>query len=362
MAFSDKLLSWYDENARSLPWRGIDNPYYIWLSEIILQQTRIEQGMDYYLHFISRYPTVFDLANASEEQVLKSWQGLGYYSRARNLHLAAQYIAYELNGVFPNTYDDILRLKGVGRYTAAAIASFAFHLPYPVIDGNVYRFISRYFGIDTPIGTEAAYREFESLLLGLMDRGHPDLFNQALMDFGSVFCKPVPPKQPSPVLDNCAQCVFCGECAAFRSRSVSLFPVKVARTPVQTRFFFYLFFVWDAEGETYTCVHQRSGKDIWNGLFEFPLVELPQPFASDSELMDQIPDMASRFGLAEIDRVALSDVLTHKLTHRTILARFIKCHLSSPMGIADPSLRLIPISQLQSLPVSRLMDRYLSLW
>ena len=188
--FSQKIINWYQENGRSLPWRGIDNPYYIWLSEIILQQTRIEQGTKYYEHFVKEYPTIRHLADATEQQVLKSWQGLGYYSRARNLHATARHIAYDLDGAFPSTYKDILALKGVGRYTAAAIASFAFRLPYPVIDGNVYRLISRLYGIYTPIGTARAYREFEQLLGKLIDTQRPDLFNQAIMDFGSMYCKP----------------------------------------------------------------------------------------------------------------------------------------------------------------------------
>lgn len=219
--FAEKIINWYHENGRNLPWRCTDNPYYIWLSEIILQQTRIEQGRAYYEHFITRYPTVQHLADATEEQVLKSWQGLGYYSRARNLHTAARHIAYDLHGVFPSTYKEILALKGVGRYTAAAIASFAFRLPYPVIDGNVYRLIARLYGIHTPIGTTAAQREFENLLNTLIDPVRPDLFNQAIMDFGSMQCKPTG--------CDCANCIFSHECTANKHGQVASCPSSPIR-------------------------------------------------------------------------------------------------------------------------------------
>ena len=229
--FAKKLLTWYQEFGRKLPWRGIDNPYHIWLSEIILQQTRIEQGRSYYEHFVKEYPTVIDLARASEEKVLKSWQGLGYYSRARNLHAAAQYVADQLDGHFPDTYEGILALKGVGKYTAAAIASFAYRLPYPVIDGNVYRLVSRLYGIYTPIGTDQAYREFERLLLNLIDKERPDLFNQAIMDFGSIYCKPTG--------CDCENCIFSQECVAFRDGKVELLPVRSQKIAIKERFFYY---------------------------------------------------------------------------------------------------------------------------
>ena len=264
MAFSQKLDSWYTDFGRSLPWRGIRDPYRIWLSEIILQQTRIEQGRDYYHRFVEAFPTVADLAAASEEQVLRLWQGLGYYSRARNLHAAAQYIMNEYHGRFPDTYEGILRLKGVGRYTAAAIASFAFRLPHPVIDGNVYRFISRLYGIATPIGTDAAYSEFEALLLQHIDRQRPDRFNAAMMDFGSLQCKPAP---------DCTACPFADECVALRTGRVEMLPVKPAKAKPKDRWFYYLHLRWQEAGEERTVMHQRTGKDIWRGLYQFPLLE-----------------------------------------------------------------------------------------
>lgn len=262
--FAEKIINWYHENGRDLPWRNTDDPYRIWLSEIILQQTRIEQGLDYYHHFIHEYPTVQHLAAATTEQVLKSWQGLGYYSRARNLHAAARHIAYDLDGIFPDTYKDILSLKGVGPYTAAAIASFAFRLPYPVIDGNVYRFISRLYGIHTPIGTPAAYREFETLLAKLIDKERPDLFNQAIMDFGSIYCKPIEP--------DCASCIFYRECVARNEGQVALLPAKPLHKQATTRYFYYLDTRWDLPRQT-MLMHQRGPGDIWQGLYEPLLTE-----------------------------------------------------------------------------------------
>lgn len=361
MPFSDILLSWYDENARQLPWRGIDNPYYIWLSEIILQQTRIEQGMAYYHHFVSQYPTVRHLAAASEDQVLKSWQGLGYYSRARNLHKAAKFIVSEYDGVFPSSYEDILKLSGVGRYTAAAIASFAFRLPYPVIDGNVYRFVARLFGIYTPIGTDAAYREFESLLSRLMDRERPDRFNQALMDFGSTYCIPFShsckPRQT--VLDNCSQCVFRQQCVAFRTQKVAFLPVKPTPPKIQTRYFYYLHLLWTNDNVDFTLVRQRTGRDIWKGLYEFPLVESLSPI-EDESLTADAASMIRSFCVAEWKSVMVSQPFVHKLTHRTIVARFIDVALSSPPLILNDELKAVSNLELKSLPISRLMDRYLS--
>lgn len=361
MSFSDKLLSWYADNARTLPWRGIDNPYFIWLSEIILQQTRIDQGRDYYLRFISQYPTVAHLAAASEDQVLKLWQGLGYYSRARNLLAAARQIMSQFNGIFPSSYHDILSLKGVGPYTAAAIASFAFRLPYPVIDGNVFRFISRLYGIDTPIPSPAAYRQIQSLLSQLIDRHRPDLFNQAIMDFGSVFCHPSNSKADLSIgsIDNCSLCPFAAECVAFRTGKVSLFPVKAVPIPVQTRYFFYVDLHWSVDGIPYTCVHQRQTDDIWRGLYEFPLFESPQPL-SDSDAHTLVLDFASQLCAIPLTSASFSVPVVHKLTHRTIIARFVSISLPHPPSISCESMRLLPASHLASLPVPRLIDRYLA--
>lgn len=349
MAFSDKLEAWYCDFGRTLPWRGIDDPYRIWLSEIILQQTRIEQGRDYYMRFVNAFPSVSDLAAASEEQVLRLWQGLGYYSRARNLHAAAQYIMSECAGRFPSTYEGLLKLKGVGRYTAAAIASFAFRLPYPVIDGNVYRFISRLRGITTPIATDAAYTEFEALLGKMIDWKRPDRFNAALMDFGSLQCRPTP---------DCTVCPFADECVALATGRVSLLPVKAKKTAPVDRWFYYLHLHWNEDGERYTLLCPRFGNDIWRGLWEFPLLEAPHELSSaemDAEAQQFIQE---QFHLPRL-AFRCSSPWRHQLTHRTIHALFLEAELASRPSHLPENMRPLTAAQIKKVPLPRLIDRYL---
>ena len=348
--FTRKLLNWYAENGRRLPWRETSDPYPIWLSEIILQQTRIEQGRAYYERFLQEYPTVRHLADATEEQVLKTWQGLGYYSRARNLHAAAQHIAYDLGGRFPDTYEGILALRGVGRYTAAAIASFAFRLPYPVIDGNVYRFISRLYGIYTPIGTDAAYREFEGLLTRLIDRERPDLFNQALMDFGSTYCKPTG--------CNCAECIFAQECVARRDGKVALLPVKPDKVQVKARFFYYLDVQWPEGDKTMTLVHRREAGDIWQGLYELPLLETPQPLTADEAIPSLRQQLAQWLG-TEPGECLPGPSFRHQLTHRLITASFFKAKYPHRPDTIPQNLVAVSLGKMKKLPVPRLIDKYL---
>lgn len=349
MALSHKLDSWYTDFGRTLPWRGIDDPYRIWLSEIILQQTRIEQGRDYYARFVESFPTVSDLASATEEQVLRLWQGLGYYSRARNLHAAARYIVEHHQGIFPSVYEDILNLKGVGRYTAAAIASFAFRLPYPVIDGNVYRFISRLYGITTPIATDAAYKEFESLLLKQIDRKRPDRFNAALMDFGSLQCKPQP---------DCGVCPFAGECVALKSGRVDLLPVKVPKAKPKDRWFYYFDLRWQENGTFYTLMVQRDGKDIWRGLYQFPLLETAEEL-NGKQLQAEAENFVQNNFQFPISNFQLSPSFLHQLTHRTIHALFLGAELPSRPTSIPENFTVIPVSGIKNIPVSRLIDRYL---
>ena len=349
MAFSEKLEAWYTDFGRTLPWRGIDDPYRIWLSEIILQQTRIEQGRDYWLRFVEAFPTVDALATASEEQVLRLWQGLGYYSRARNLHTAAQYIMNECNGRFPTDYDGIRQLKGVGRYTAAAIASFAFRLPYPVIDGNVYRFIARLRGISTPIGTDTAYSEFENILQTLIDRRRPDIFNAALMDFGSLQCRPVP---------DCRQCPFNTECNALRTDRVSLLPVKAPKAKPTDRWFYYFDLRWQ-HGETeYLMLHCRTANDIWRGLYEFPLLETDHRLTDDELHTNSI-----RFIQDTCACLPLNHTVTiehhHQLSHRTIHARFVRADLPQPPASLPENTLATTIEDIKKIPLPRLIDRYL---
>ena len=263
MTFSNRLISWYLENKRDLPWRNTVNPYPIWLSEIILQQTRVAQGLPYFNTFIINFPTVLDLANASEEQVLKLWQGLGYYSRARNLHQTAKIIAFERNGEFPTSYDELLKLKGVGTYTAAAIASFAYQEVVPVVDGNVFRVLARYFDVNTDISSATAKKEFNLLAKELIDAKKPSLFNQAIMEFGAMQCVP---KNP-----DCSVCVFKDSCAALQKNKVNQLPVKLKKTKVTERFLNYLV-LEDEQGKT--IIQKRTAKGIWHNLYEFPLIEL----------------------------------------------------------------------------------------
>ncbi len=260
-SFSKKLLEWYNPASRNLPWKQTNDAYKIWLSEIILQQTRVEQGTPYYLAFVKKYPTVKKLAAAPLDDVLKLWEGLGYYSRARNLHIAAQQVMEEHNGKFPETHAEILQLKGIGNYTAAAIASFAYNLPHAVLDGNVFRVLSRVFGIETPIDSTEGKKQFEQLAQQLLDKKNPSTYNQAIMDFGALVCKPQNPL--------CEQCPFSSECKALETDSIGSLPVKAKKLIKSERHFHY-FVLHDGQ---HIFIRQRSAKDIWKGLFEFPMEE-----------------------------------------------------------------------------------------
>lgn len=285
--FSTTLLNWFALNGRDLPWRHTKDAYAIWLSEVILQQTRIQQGMDYWLRFMRRWPRVEDLAAASEDEVLREWQGLGYYSRARNLHAAAQQIA--ANGSFPNTLDGIKKLKGVGDYTAAAIGSIAFGLPAAVVDGNVYRVLARHYGIDTPINTTQGKRLFTELAQSLLPVDQPASFNQAMMDFGAIQCTPTSPK--------CGLCPLQESCEAFRSGRVGELPVKEKKLTIQTRRFTYMYI--RCQGKT--AIRKRAAGDIWQGLWE--------------------PVLAEGCGMLAGAKLLRKDV-KHVLTHRILLADF----------------------------------------
>ena len=254
MIFSEILTHWYSIHKRYLPWRETKDPYKIWLSEIILQQTQVSQGLPYYYKFVERYPTIFELSKALENEVLKLWQGLGYYSRARNLHSTAQYIANELNGNFPNSYKELIKLKGIGDYTASAIASICFNEPSPVLDGNVYRVISRYYGISTPINTSKAQKEFKTVLQTIIDKKNPDVFNQAIMEFGAKQCKPQSP--------NCSICPFNASCFALAKNKIQELPVKLKPLKVKKRHFNYLVYLSD---DNKTVLEKRNN-GIWQNL------------------------------------------------------------------------------------------------
>ena len=310
MTFSNRLIQWYLENKRDLPWRNTTNPYKIWLSEIILQQTRVAQGLPYYERFIETFPTVFDLANASEEQVLKLWQGLGYYSRGRNLHKTAQIIAFDLNGTFPKTYTELLKLKGIGTYTAAAIASFSQKEVVSVVDGNVFRVLARYFDVETDISSATAKKEFTALANEVIDKKRPDLFNQALMEFGALQCVP---KKPI-----CSVCIFNESCAALQKKKVDLLPIKLKKTKVTERFFNYLV-LEDESGNS--LIQQRTSKGIWHNLYEFPLIESEKEL-SEKEIIEKISTTSFLTNkLISIKPFDEKSVL-HLLSHQRLKIRF----------------------------------------
>ncbi len=332
MNFSNSLIQWYLQNKRDLPWRDTKNPYPIWLSEIMLQQTRVAQGLPYYLSFTTAFPTVFDLANASEEQVLKLWQGLGYYSRARNLHKTAQHIAFEKNGVFPDSYKELLKLKGVGEYTAAAIASFSYDEVVPVVDGNVYRVLSRFFDIETDICLSSARKEFSDLALALMPINNPAIFNQAIMEFGALQCVP---KNP-----DCENCVLNFGCLALKNKKVSQLPVKSKKVKVKNRYFNYLVFI---DENINTIIQKRTAKGIWHNLFEFPLIE-----TASTENLDMISAEIQKNNFIEnkIISVLLMNMNTeiHKLTHQHLFINFWEIQVEGAIkdGINYESLMQYP--------------------
>jgi len=306
--FAISLIDWSVKNDRQLPWKQGKDPYKIWLSEIILQQTRIDQGTPYYMKFVDRFPTVQDLARAEEDEVLKLWQGLGYYSRARNLHFTAKHITTNLEGKFPSNYKEILKLKGVGTYTAAAIASFAYDLPHAVLDGNVFRVLSRVFGIDTPIDTTKGKKEFTELANKLLDTSQPAAYNQAIMDFGALQCKPKSP--------DCPNCPLNDYCIAFNKKTINQLPVKSKKLVKRNRYFHYLLVNYKDN----IFINKRSDKDIWKGLYDFPLIEHTS-LLSSKELQSH-PQWKSMFDTTPIKVNAVSKPFKQTLSHQNIHALF----------------------------------------
>jgi A/G-specific adenine glycosylase len=309
MTFSKIILLWYSENKRSLPWRNTTDPYRIWLSEIMLQQTRVAQGTPYYIEFIKEFPTVYDLADASEEKVLKLWQGLGYYSRARNLHFTAKKIVEEYNGNFPETYEELLKLKGVGDYTASAIASISYNLPEAVVDGNVYRVLSRYFGVDIPINASEGITYFKNLARKVLSSENIRDYNQGIMEFGALQCAP---KKPL-----CLSCPLNETCVALQTNRIDKYPVKLKKTKVKKRFFNYLV-VLDEERNTHLI--KRSGKGIWQNLYEFPLLETQEEIGV-KEIKQRLPEILT---LEEPHLVYESSdkAIVHKLSHQHLHTKF----------------------------------------
>lgn len=341
--FAKKLLAWHRNIHRPMPWKGEKNPYLIWLSEIILQQTRVEQGLAYYLKFKNHFPDVKSLANASENEVLKHWQGLGYNTRARNLHAAAKHIANELDGKFPSDYEGIRNLKGVGDYTAAAIASFAFDLPYPVVDANVFRILSRVFGIDTPIDSTKGKQQFKELAEQLFPRKYPAKYNQAIMDFGAVQCVP---KNP-----DCDVCPLNADCFARKNGVVEKLPVKAKKAARRERFFHY-FVIRDGK---FTYLKKREGKDIWQGMFEFPMVEGTRAFKR-SELLKSKEVTAL---LGKVKEMEIKAVLQQTLTHQKINAMFY--HINLAGKLKGGNMLRIKQAEIEKFAVPGVISDYLNL-
>ena len=341
--FSEGLQNWYQKNKRDLPWRKEKDPYKIWISEIILQQTQVAQGLAYYLRFIKKYPRVQNLAKAEEDEVMKMWQGLGYYSRARNLHASAKIISNEYNGQFPTDYAKIKQLKGVGDYTAAAIASFAYNTPKAVVDGNVYRLLSRLFGIKTPIDSGAAKKEFAELAELLLDKKRAAIYNQAIMEFGSQYCKPVQP--------NCEACIFNDKCVAFKENLVEQLPIKEKKTKVKERYFNFMVLL---DKRKNVSIEKRKAKDIWHGLYQFPLLESKKLLSQKQVLASLVSNDLLHSGDALI---SVSKTYKHLLTHQTIYAQFFIFKLK---GQHPKNTETIKLEKLTTVAFPRLIEIFLN--
>jgi A/G-specific adenine glycosylase len=340
-SFTQNIVAWYGRHQRQLPWRNTRNPYFIWLSEIILQQTRVAQGLPYYLKFTAQYPTVFDLAAAPEQEVMRLWQGLGYYSRARNLHQTAKFVAETLNGQFPDTYQKLIKLKGIGPYTAAAIASFAFDEPVAVVDGNVYRVLARVFGLDTDIASPQGQKQFAELATQLLDQQQPATYNQAIMEFGAIQCQPVAP--------DCLLCPLQATCVANATGRVQTLPVKIKKINIKERFLNYLVFKRGNE----IALRQRTARDIWQQLYDFHLIETPEPVTH--------LDLLSLPILAEAVVGPASVVYTHILTHQRIKAQFwpVVVPPNTSLDALDSNLFFYAPEAIEALPKPVLIDNYL---
>lgn len=339
--FSNQLIYWYLNNKRDLPWRNTNHPYYIWLSEIILQQTRVDQGMAYYIKFIENFPTVKDLASADEEQILKLWQGLGYYSRARNLHTSAKIIVNEHNCIFPTTYSSIINLKGVGDYTASAIASICFNEPTAVVDGNVYRVLARYFGIDTPINSSKGIKEFKKLAQQLIDVKNPGEYNQAIMEYGARMCKPQNP--------DCSICPLNTGCFALAKNKIKELPVKEKKIKIKNRYFNYL--VIQTKSNTTKLVKREKG--IWLNLYQFPLIETIEPI-NEVQLIEH-KYFNDLFKSLDVSITLFnSEEKPHKLSHQHIFTKFWIVKTPNSLNFNDSW------DDIEKYPVPTLIDNFLN--
>ena len=341
MNFTQTLTYWYSINKRDFPWRKTKDPYKIWLSEIIMQQTQITQGLPYYEAFVKQFPTVFELANANEEAVLKLWQGLGYYSRARNLHATSKYIANDLIGVFPRTYKELINLKGVGDYTASAIASICYDEKTAVVDGNVYRVLSRYFGVDIPVNSSKGIKYFKELAQSLLPEQNIGSYNQAIMDFGSQQCKPKSP--------NCSICPLNNSCVALKNNKIEQLPVKINKTKITKRHFNFIVLLSE-DGKT--VLEKRTGKGIWKNLYQFPLVETTkrltsQNFQSNDSVKKLLNDKKYSVSLYNDKQII------HKLSHQHLYTSFWI------IQVKELPQKSIPITTIHEYPVPILIGNFM---
>lgn len=343
-SFSPLIIEWYKHMQRELPWRQTQNPYKIWLSEIILQQTRVNQGLSYYNRFIEQFPNIQTLAEAQEDEILKLWQGLGYYSRARNIHATAKIIMQKHNGVFPTTHKDILALKGIGEYTAAAISSFAYNEAYAVVDGNVYRVLARVFGINTPIDSTGGKKEFASLATELLNKNEPATHNQAIMEFGALQCTPLQP--------DCENCILKEMCVAYNSNTINKYPLKSLKTKQRKRYFNYLYI----EEENYTYINKRGSKDVWQNLYELPLIETEKE-CSFNELVQHDEFKSLLLNAKNIEFKQDIFKTTHILSHQRIFATFHHIKIDAKAEGLQKFIK-INISEIDKYPVSKLIERF----
>jgi A/G-specific adenine glycosylase len=338
------LMKWYDPNNRPMPWKSEKNPYLVWLSEIILQQTRVEQGLPYYNRFKNKYPTIAALANAPEDEIMKLWEGLGYYSRARNLHHTAKFITKNLNGVFPATYKGLLKLKGVGPYTAAAITSFAFGLPHAVVDGNVFRVLSRVFGIEDAIDTSSGRKKFDALAFELLDKKEAAIYNQAIIDFGATQC--------IPKLPDCNNCPFKKHCCAFRNDRIDILPVKLKKLKKKTRYFNYLVLNYNNQ----VFIRKRIKKDIWQNLYEFPVIETDTLITLEELFQDSF---FLSFSSKKVKLLHFSKPIIQNLTHQKIISRFFELEVENIVFNKYHLYKNVTRKELNKFAFSKNIDWYL---
>lgn len=344
--FSAGIISWYDLNKRDLPWRHTQDPYKIWVSEVMLQQTRVAQGIGYYNRFTAAFQTVQDLASAPLDDILKLWQGLGYYSRARNMHETAKYIVEELRGDFPKTYEGLIKLKGVGDYTASAITAFAFKQPIAAVDGNVYRIFSRYFGVFTPIDTTEGKKELHAIAQDMVDKTQPNTYNQAIMDFGAMMCSPKKPQ--------CYDCPLLESCYAFRNGYVDQLPAKSKKIVQRIRYFSYIMIKQGG----FTYIRKRQEKDIWHSLYDFPMIESKELL--EPEAIVKSKEWKGLFGRAKVNILHVSELTKYPLSHQLLFTRFYIVELASSTYLPQGDYIKIKIDKLSQYSTPILIDSYMA--